>query len=220
MAEKKLEKHFIDHFTDREELLSMEAKDVEVLRTLFKEFSSELHTELDQRFDKVDQRFDQMDQKFESKFEQMDQKFESRFEQMDQKFESKFEQMERKYDKRFNKMDQKMKEMDRKFDKRFQSMDRKSDQRFQSMDQKIDRRSELLLDEIVRTRTGLESRINGLDQKMDDMDSYYRIHRIEDSTQSDMLKLYNRLDSRVDDFSKFKDQTTKVLAENHLVLDK
>ena len=193
MAEKKLEKHFIDHFTDREELLSMEAKDVEVLRTLFKEFSGELHTELDQRFDKVDQRFDQIDQRFE----QVDQ----RFEQVDQRFEQ--------VDQRFEQMDQKMMDMDHKFDRKFHSLD-----------QKIDRRSELLLDEIVRTRTDLETRINGLDKKMDDMDSYYRIHRMEDSTQSDMLKLYNRLDSRVDDLSKFKDQTTKILADNHLVLDK
>ena len=207
MAEKKLEKHFIDHFTDREELLSMEAKDVEVLRTLFKEFSGELHTELDQRFDKVDQRFDQIDQRFEQvdqRFEQVDQRFEQvdqRFEQVDQRFEQ--------VDQRFEQMDQKMMDMDHKFDRKFHSLD-----------QKIDRRSELLLDEIVRTRTDLETRINGLDKKMDDMDSYYRIHRMEDSTQSDMLKLYNRLDSRVDDLSKFKDQTTKILADNHLVLDK
>lgn len=158
MAEEKIEKYFMGNFADREELLSMEAKDVEVLRTLFKEFSSELHVELDQRFDQIDQRFEAMDQKIDNNFE--------------------------------------------------------------ILNQKIDSRSEFLLKEIERNNRELQTSINSLNNKIDDIDVYYRIRRVEDSTQADLLKLYNRLDSKVDDLCRFKEDTTKVLIENNLVLDK
>ncbi|WP_230397420.1 hypothetical protein [Novisyntrophococcus fermenticellae] len=99
MAEEKIEKYFMDSFADGEELLSMEAKYVEVLRALFKEFSSDLHIELDQKFGVIDRRFDQMDQRLDQmdqRFDQMDQ----RLGQMDQKFDDKFETLNQKIDRR------------------------------------------------------------------------------------------------------------------------
>ena len=79
----------------------------------------------------------------------------------------------------------------------------KSEARMESMlTVKIKEAENLLLEEIDRTQTKLENKINLLNENLDKLEQYYRISKLENDNTTVLLKLMEGLAKRVEDLEK------------------
>lgn len=79
----------------------------------------------------------------------------------------------------------------------------KSEARMESMlTVKIKEAENLLLEEIDRTQTKLENKINLLNENLDKLEQYYRISKLENDNTTILLKLMEGLAKRVEDLEK------------------
>lgn len=67
---------------------------------------------------------------------------------------------------------------------------------------KIKEAENLLLEEIDRTQTKLENKINLLNENLDKLEQYYRISKLENDNTTVLLKLMEGLAKRVEDLEK------------------
>ena len=67
---------------------------------------------------------------------------------------------------------------------------------------KIKEADNLLLEEIDRTQTKLENKINLLNENLDKLEQYYRISKLENDNTTVLLKLMEGLAKRVEDLEK------------------
>ena len=67
---------------------------------------------------------------------------------------------------------------------------------------KIKEADNLLLEEIDRTQTKLENKINLLNENLDKLEQYYRISKLENDNTTLLLKLMEGLAKRVEDLEK------------------
>lgn len=64
---------------------------------------------------------------------------------------------------------------------------------------KIEEAENLLLEEIDRTQTNLENKIERINEKMETLEQYYRITKLENDNTTVLLKLVEGLTKRVEE---------------------
>ncbi len=57
---------------------------------------------------------------------------------------------------------------------------------------------EFMLEEIGRTQSSLEKKIEKVEQKIDEIDRFYRIRKIEDGNTGMLIQMYQKLSERVE----------------------
>ena len=67
---------------------------------------------------------------------------------------------------------------------------------------KIKEAENLLLEEIDRTQTNLENKINLINENLEELKQYYRITKLENDNTAVLLKLIEGLSKRIDDLEK------------------
>lgn len=140
-----------------------------------------------------------------SAIENMFDKFE---EKMDQKLDQKLDQRFAEYDKSMDKkLDQRFTEYDQKMDQRFAEQERVMDKKIAKLSRAMDRKrvksEAFLLDEIERNRNILETRLDRMDRKMDEMTGeirqLYRITALESERTKIVLEELRQKDSELDE---------------------
>ena len=110
------------------------------------------------------------------------------------KTEEKFAEM----DKRFTEMDEKfsgkLAEMDEKFSGKLAEMEERI---LRKVDEKIDASEEFLLDEMDRYDKKYEKRFDGIDQKLDDLSTLYRLIKTENETIDYVVKITDQHEERI-----------------------
>lgn len=134
-----------------------------------------------------------LDEKLNDGFAKLEEKLEAKWnKQLDERFAEFEERLEAKWnkqlDERFTAFEEKL---DKKLDVRFAGSERK-------MDEKINSVAEMLLKELALTQNYLERRIDRLDTKIEEIDQYYRIRRLDDDSIGMILKIIEELSGRVD----------------------
>lgn len=88
-----------------------------------------------------------------------------------------------KIEQRFGKIEQRFDEMERRFDEK--------------LEKRLTENTNMILEELDRTRGILEKRIDQLDERLTEVEEYYHIRRLEDENVSMILQMHNELEKRV-----------------------
>lgn len=91
-------------------------------------------------------------------------------------------------------MDQKISGIDRKIS----DMDQKISDMDQKFDEKLKNTENMILDELGRTRSILEDRIDRMQNNIDEMNQYYRITKLKNDNTVLILRLVDGLSKRVE----------------------
>ena len=98
-------------------------------------------------------------------------------------------------------MDQKISGIDRKIsdmDQKISDMDQKISDMDQKFDEKLKNTENMILDELGRTRSILEDRIDRMQNNIDEMNQYYRITKLKNDNTVLILRLVDGLSKRVE----------------------
>lgn len=84
-------------------------------------------------------------------------------------------------------------------DQKISGIDRKISDMDQKFDEKLKNTENMILDELGRTRSILEDRIDRMQNNIDEMNQYYRITKLENDNTILILRLVDGLSKRVEE---------------------
>jgi len=125
----------------------------------------------------------------------MDEKLEHLEGRMDQKLESLESRMDQKLDGLENRMDQKLESLENRMDQKLESLENRM---IDTMDAKIRDSENLLLEEMERTRTILEDKIDKIQQNVDNLNQYYQLAKLENDNILLVIESVQNLTKRVE----------------------
>ena len=125
----------------------------------------------------------------------MDEKLEHLEGRMDQKLESLESRMDQKLDGLENRMDQKLESLENRMDQKLESLENRM---IDTRDAKIRDSENLLLEEMERTRTILEDKIDKIQQNVDNLNQYYQLAKLENDNILLVIESVQNLTKRVE----------------------
>ena len=110
---------------------------------------------------------------------------------LDERFAEQEARIDEKLDERFAKQEARI---DVKLDKRFAEQETRFDAK---LDKRFAENTNMILEELERTRNILEKKIDRVDERLTEVEEYYRIRRLDDENVSMILQIHNELEKRV-----------------------
>lgn len=114
---------------------------------------------------------------------------------MDEKLEHLEDRMDQKLESLENRMDQKLESLENRMDQKLESLESRM---IDTMDVKIRDSENLLLEEMERTRTILEDKIDKIQQNVDNLNQYYQLAKLENDNILLVIESVQNLTKRVE----------------------
>lgn len=114
---------------------------------------------------------------------------------MDEKLEHLEDRMDQKLESLENRMDQKLENLESRMNQKLESLESRM---IDTMDAKIRDSENLLLEEMERTRTILEDKIDNIQQNVDNLNQYYQLAKLENDNLLLVIESVQNLTKRVE----------------------
>ena len=97
-----------------------------------------------------------------------------------------------------NKLDERFAEQETRFDAKLDERFTEQETRFDAkLDVRFAENTNMILEELERTRNILEKKIDRVDERLKEVEEYYRIRHLNDENVSMILQMHNELEKRV-----------------------
>ena len=178
----------------------LDKRDLEMIRIIMKEEISASEERMDVR---MDARFAEQEKRIDVRFAEQEKRIDTRFAEQEKRIDARFAEQEKRIDTRFTeqekRMDARFAEQEKQFNNRIEELSLDWDIR---LDLRFAASENLILGELDRVHMNLQSQLDDMRSRLDELTEYYRIKKLDNVNQTLLLQMIQEVERRVEALEK------------------
>ncbi|KJJ76537.1 hypothetical protein [Clostridium sp. FS41] len=156
----------------------LDKRDLEMIRIIMKEEISASEERMDVR---IDTRFAEQEKRIDARFTEQEKRIDARFAEQEKRIDARFAEQEKQFNNRIEELSL---DWDIRLDLRFAASEN------------------LILGELDRVHMNLQSQLDDMRSRLDELTEYYRIKKLDNVNQTLLLQMIQEVERRVEALEK------------------